>query len=247
MTKKVQRYCKCGNPVFNRKRKCDECKERDALPKEKKCKSCDTMITGRSAKCQECKDKEAEAKRNKICSICGESFRLEDHQNASVKVCPRCKDAKYRMAFETIMLYFSIGNPLYYLNTKDQIRGFASMQRNIIQAVSMFPEFKLSHIKFVSVPKSSQTFDHINTMTFFIENYIRACRLDPRKKSYEYFRKYLLKYAVQFRVTPQQNMDLVKFQTTGITPEQYISVVGPIEGKSEVESIDSIREHFICG
>ena len=247
MSKKVQRYCQCGNPVYNRKRKCDECKERDALPKEKKCISCDNMITGRSNKCQECKDKEAEAKRNKICNVCEEPFRLEDHQNASVKVCPRCKDAKYRVAFNTIMTFFDDDFPLTYLNLNKQVRNFASIQRNVIQAVTMFPEFRISNVKFASVPTSSQTFDHVNAMTYFIEYYINDCVYQEWKRDFKYFREFLLKYAVQFRVTPAQNMALVPFQAKGIKSHEYVSVVGPIKGMTEEETIKVIKPYFIHG
>lgn len=246
MTKKAQRYCKCGNPVYNRKRKCDECKERDALPKEKKCRTCDNMITGRAQQCQECKDREAEAKRNKVCSVCDTDFRLKDHQSASVKVCPICKDAKYKVAFNTIMTFFDEDLPLQYLGINRMIRIFASMQRNIIQSING-PEFRPLEIKFASVPSSSQTFDHINGMTHLIEEYLTDCIYNKELRDFAYFRKYLLKYGCQFRVTPSQNLSLAKFQSKGVTSAQYVSVVGPIIGKSIDETIKIIKPYFIHG
>ena len=246
MTKKSQRYCKCGNPVYNRKRKCDECKERDALPKEKKCRTCDTMITGRSTQCQECKDREAEAKRNKVCTVCEAPFRLEDHQSASTRVCSRCKEAKYKVAFNTIMTFFDQDLPLKYLGPNNMVRIFASMQRNIIQSVSG-PEFRLLDIKFASVPPGSQCFDHINGMTRLIEEYVTDCIYNPEIRNFSYFRRYLLGCGCQFRVTPAQNMALAPFQSKGITSAQYVSVVGPIIGKTIDETIKIIKPYFIHG
>lgn len=211
------RLCQCGNPVKSPQRTC-----------------------------QECKDAEAEAKRWKICSVCGEEFRLQDHQSGAVKVCPRCKDAHWKMAHDTILLFFHPENPFDYLN-EAKVRKFASIQRNIIQAVTDYPEFKLRHIRFASVPRSSLTFDHINAMTYLIENYIYMVRDDFRMAEFEEFKRYLLKYAVQFRVTPEQNMTLAKYQANGITPEKYIEVVGPLVGKTEKESIEIIRPYFING
>ena len=212
------RLCECGNPVKSPQRTC-----------------------------QECRDREAEARRWKVCNVCGDAFRLEDHQSGSVKVCPRCKDAHWKMAHETVLLYFSPENPFDYLPEEERIRKFASVQRNIIQAVTDYPEFKLRHIHFESVPRSSLTFDHINAMTYLIENYIRQVREDYKMAEYEAFKEYLLKYSVQFRVTPEQNMTLAKYQATGITPEKYIEVVGPIKGMSIKKSIEKIRPHFING
>jgi len=197
--------------------------------------------------CQFCFDERAEAKRNKICNVCEEPFRLEDHQNASVKVCPRCKDARYKVAFDTIMTFFTDNPPLGYLSLNKQIRNFSSIQRNVIQAVTMFPEFRISSLRFASVPSNSQTFDHVNAMTYFIEYYINDCVNNEWKRDFGYFREFLLKYAVQFRVTPAQNMLLAKYQANGITPEKYIKVVGPLKGKTKKESIEIIRPHFING
>jgi len=197
--------------------------------------------------CQSCLDARAESKRWKVCNVCGEEFRLEDHQSASVKVCPKCKNAHWQMAYDTIMLYFEPKNSFNYLSENEKIRKFASIQRNIIQSVTDYPEFKLRHIEFESVPSSSLTFDHINAMTYLIENYIREVKANFGLSGYENFRDYLLKYAVQFRVTPAQNMALAKYQGSGITPEKYIDVVGPIKGKTIKESIEIIRPHFING
>jgi hypothetical protein len=151
------------------------------------------------------------------------------------------------VAFKTIMNFFEEDNPLSYLNLTEGIRNFSSIQRNLIQAITDYPEFKIYKIKFLSVPPNSQTWDHVNAMTYFIENYLRDCILDPGKKNFPYFREYLLRYAVQFRVTPAQNMLLAPFQSIGITSAQYISVVGPIEDKSVQESIEIIKPYFING
>jgi hypothetical protein len=242
MKQKKIRYCLCGKELAGRTKKCSECKEKESLHK---CLSCDNMIKGRDRKCPACIAIEKEAKRYKTCSICGQSFRLEDHQGGGNRVCPRCKDAKYRTAYKTIIGFFDEDNPLSYLGLSEGIRNFSSIQRNVIQAVTDFAEFKLRHIKFSSVPGNSQTFDHVNAMTYLIEKFIRDCIHDPSKKNFQYFRDYLLKYAVQFRVTPSQNMLLAKHQAIGVTPSQYISVVGPIEGKSVEESIEIIRPYFI--
>jgi len=242
---KPRKFCiSCGKEVTGRIKKCEECKIRE---KEHKCLLCDTMIIGREKKCPVCLAKEKEARRWKTCSICGTQFRLHDHQGGGNKVCQRCKDAKYMVAFKTIMLFFDEENPLNYLSLTEGIRNFSSIQRNLIQAITDYSEFKLSKIKFSGVPHNSQTWDHINAMTYFIENYLRDCILDPSKKNFPYFREYLLRYAVQFRVTPAQNMALAPFQAKGITPEQYINVVGPIEGKTIDESIEIIRTYFING
>jgi hypothetical protein len=209
---------------------------------------CGKIMVNRTSrqKCDECIEREWRLSRLRTCS-CGTTFMLMDHQNGGERICPRCKNAKYEVAFNTIMTFFNENNPLAYLNLPERIRTFSSIQRNVIQAVTDFAEFKLRHIKFQSVPYSSQTFDHVNAMTYLIENYIRECLSDSLKKNFEYFREYLLKYAVQFRVTPSQNMALARFQVTGITPSQYISIVGPIEGMTIKETEEAIREHFIHG
>jgi hypothetical protein len=238
--KKIRTCVSCGKEVSGRIKKCQECKDKE---KQHKCMSCDTMITGRDRKCPACIAKEKEERRWKTCS-CGITFRLEDHQGGGVRVCPRCKDQDYLMAYNTIMDFFD--KPTFlYLPLEKRIRKFSSKQRNVIQAVTDYPEFKLTQIKFKSVPHNSPTWDHINAMTYFIEKYISDCIEDPSLRNFDYFRTYLLRYACQFRVTQKQNMKLAKHQAAGITPDQYINVVGPIEEKTIDESVDIIKQYFI--
>lgn len=245
MKVKKERYCiSCGKVVSGRTKKCNECKEAE---KKHACLSCGKMILGRNRKCPECTAKEKEERRWKTCSICDSVFRLEDHQGGGNKICPRCKDAKYELAFNTIMLFFQSNNPLNYLPMPIRIREFASSERNIIQDTTGYSEFKITGVKFASVPSGSQTWDHVNSMTYFIENYINDCILYPSKMTFKYFKSYLLQYAVQFRVTQAHNMSLIVFQKTGITSAQYISVVGPIIGKTIDESIEIIKPYFING
>lgn len=204
---------------------------------------CGNIISARNKKCHECKEKEKERKRWKLCK-CGFIFKLEVFQGGGNRVCPQCKNEDYLEAHDTIMLFFD--KPRYsFLPIEKRIRKFANKQRNIIQASTDYAEFKLYNINFSSVSRNSKTWDHINAMTYIIENYISECISEPIKKDFSYFRGYLLKYAVQFRVTKKQNMELIKYQRTGITPKQYISVVGNMEGKTEVESIKEIEHHFI--
>jgi len=245
MKVKKEKYCiSCGKAVSGRTKKCKECKETEKLHA---CLSCGKMIRGRNRKCQDCLDKEREEGRWKTCSICGDVFRLKDHQGGGNKICHRCKDAKYKIAYNTIMTFFADDNPLDYLPMPVRIREFASSQRNIIQDTTGYSEFKITDVKFESVPPGSQTWDHVNSMTYFIERYITDCLADPAKKNFTYFREYFLKYAVQFRVTPQQNIALIPFQKIGIRSYQYISVVGKIIGKTIDESIEIVKPHFING
>ena len=198
-------------------------------------------------KCDECKEREWRESRIRTCSTCESSFMLMDHQHGGESVCLKCKYDKYKSALYTIMGYFNPYNPFEHLGVKKSLRVFSSMYRNIIQDITGYPEFKIRHIRFASVPESSETWDHVNAMTYFIQYYLKICLEDPTKMDFEYFVKYLHKYAVQFKVTPAQNRELEKYQRTGITPEQYISVVGPIIGMTIKESIEAIREYFIHG
>lgn len=240
--KKIHYCVSCGAEVPGRTKKCNTCKEKEKLHQ---CSSCENMISGRERKCQDCKDREKEAKRWKTCS-CGITFRLDDHQSGGEKVCPRCKDEKFRTAHDDIMNFFD--KPRWaFLPLNERIHKTSSIRRNIIQAING-PEFKLFHIHFSKIPHNSTTWDHVNSMTYFIEKYISDCISDPSKKEFDYFKEYLLKYAIQFRVTPELNRKLSKYQTTGITPEQYISVVGLIEGTETIEeSIEIIKPYFING
>jgi len=250
MSNKKQRTCiSCKNIVSGRTRKCQECKDKEKKAKERKCISCEKIIIGRTRRCQECKDRIEDEKKNKICKRlgCGIKFRLEEGQKGQIRICPRCKEADFKMAFKTINLFFDDDNPYNYLSSEYRPRIFSSKQRNIIQAVTDYPEFKIKNIIFENVDIESKTWDHINTMTFFIENYLLECIKDPFKKTFVYFKEYLLKYAVQFKVNPKHNMNLISYQVKGITPEEYICVVGPIVDHTEKESVEIIRPHFING
>jgi hypothetical protein len=239
------RYCvSCGKEVSGRIKKCQECKD---LEKLHKCMSCDEMIEGKQRKCPKCIAKEREARRWKTCS-CGITFRLEDHQGGGEKICKKCKDGDYKFVFRRITDFLNCPDEYWNdLSFEKKVRKFASKSRNDIQAITDYPEFKLNHIRFASVPKNSPTWDHINAMTYFIERYIWDCIEDPSKQNFDYFREYLLHYACQFRVTQKHNMDLAKIQRAGVTPDKYINVVGPIEGKTIEESIEIIKPYFIHG
>lgn len=210
---------------------------------------CGKLMVNRTSKqkCDECKEKKKRESRLRECSTCGSKFMLMDHQHGGESVCLRCKYDKYKFALVFFLQYFNLNNSFNHLGRNKSLRVFSSMCRNIVQDITGYPEFKIRDIRFASVPKDSETWDHVNAMTYFIQYYLQLCLSDPSKKDFEYFVKYLHKYAVQFKVTPEQNRRLERFQKTGITPEQYISVVGPIIGKTVKESVEIIREHFIHG
>ena len=59
------------------------------------------------------------------------------------------------------------------------------------------------------------------------------------------------KYAKQFKVLKSHNQELRKYQKYGITPAQYISVVGRVIENGQIlsieDSIEKIRPYFIHG
>lgn len=239
---------KCGKEIIGRTKKCQECKNKGKKSKEKKCISCENIVTGKTKKCQECKDKEYLESRTKVCPRCEKKFILEDHQHGRESICQECKENDYKFIFFRIKDF--VDNTYKFfpnISLEKKVHVFALKSRNDVQAVTDYREFKKYDIKFTSVKSSDRTFDHVNAMTFIIENYILEVLKDDRKLLFLYFKEYLLKYGVQFRVTQKHNIELIKYQIKGITPEEYISVVGLIKGYTEKESIEKIREYFING
>ena len=209
------------------------------------CTECSGPVIAPKRICQSCRDAEEEAKRWKVCTTCGESFRLEDHQSAITKICSACKEEEFYWCYERTMLYF---NKEFFNRIKDpekKVTRFALKARNDIQSTTEYSEFKKLY-KFENVDwKEDKTFDHINSMSYILSNFLKRCIENPKLRNYNYFRNYLLKYGVQFRTSQRQNYDLIEFQREGITPEQYLSVVGNIKGKTKEESINIIKKHFI--
>jgi len=212
----------------------------------RECPKCSEPFLGKSHICQSCKDAEAEAKRWKVCD-CGNNFRLEDGQGGGTRVCPACKEDDYDFFFKRAVLYF---NGKFFPRAKsedERMYKYASKSRNDIQSTTGYANFKMMY-HFENVDwKVDNTWEHINSMTFLIYNFLKRCLEDPSRKNYNYARNYLLKYGVQFRTSAAQNYALVPFQTSdnGVTPEQYISIVGNIKGKTKEETIDIIKKHFI--
>ena len=209
----------------------------------KVCKDCGEPYLGSKQICFNCEAKRAEELRWVDCA-CGEKFRLEDHQNRQTRVCPKCKEEDYRLFFNQVINFFNT-NPFPRLSPEDEMYKFSSKERNIVQSTTGYSNFKM-HYEFENVNwEVDNTWEHINSMTFLIFNFLKKCHKNPKLRNYEYARNYLLKYGVQFRTSAKHNQDLVKFQTNGVTPEEYISVVGNIKGKTKEETIDIIKKHFI--
>lgn len=211
----------------------------------KVCKDCGEPYLGSRQICSSCEAKRAEELRWVDCS-CGERFRLEDHQNRQTRVCPICKEEDYRLFFDQILNYFNT-NPYPRLPEDERMYKFASKERNIVQSVTGYSNFKMMY-EFENVDWDvDNTWEHINSMTFLIYNFLRKCKEDPRLRNYEYARNYLLKYGVQFRTSAKQNQELIQYQSKpeGVSPIEYISVVGNIKGKTREETIDIIKKHFI--
>lgn len=223
--------------------------------------SCGNVLISPHKKCPECIEKERIENRTKTCS-CGNVFILDDNQNGNVTVCPRCKEADYKLAYITAELYFDKRDPYYYIrDIEERIRKFSSKERNIIQSVTGYPEFKIP-IKFESTPDKKPCWDHNNSMTNFLVDYLKI-RVDQRKnkikeflrsdkKKFEFFKNFLLKYGRQFPTTPEANQELIKYQIHGVTPSQYVGVVGKVVefygspvNKSVEESIEIIKPYFI--
>lgn len=212
--------------------------------KFRECKYCQSPFLGSKHTCPACEARFAEALRWVDCS-CGEKFRLEDHQNRQTRVCPKCKEEDYRFYCNRILNYFDEN---YYPRAKteeERMYKFASKSRNDVQSVTGYSNFKMMYF-FENVDwKIHNTWEHINSMTFLTYNLLKELGKDKSKRNYEYISDYLLHYGVQFRTSAEQNQALIEFQTDGVTPEEYISVVGNIKGKTKDETIAIIKKHFI--
>ena len=210
----------------------------------KVCKDCEEPFIGSKQICSNCEVRRAEELRWKDCE-CGNRFRLDDGQSRGTRVCPACKDDDYDFFYNRAVHYFE---HKYYPRAKsedERIYKYASKSRNDIQSTTGYSNFKMMY-HFENVDwRVDNTWEHINSMTFLIYNFLKRCSEDPARKNYSYARNYLLKYGVQFRTSAIQNQALVPFQANGITPQEYISVVGNIKGKTKDETIDIIKKHFI--
>jgi len=212
----------------------------------KVCKDCGEPYLGSKQICSTCETRRAEELRWKDCE-CGNRFRLEDGQSRGTRVCPACKEDDYDFFYNRAIQYF---NHRFYPRAKteeERMYKYASKSRNDIQSTTGYANFKMMY-EFENVDwRVDNTWEHINSMTFLIYNFLKRCTEDPVRKNYNYAKNYLLKYGVQFRTSAAQNYALVPFQTSenGVTPEQYISIVGNIKGKTKEETIDIIKKHFI--
>jgi hypothetical protein len=243
-TKKINFCIVCNTIVIGRVKKCDECKRK---AKEHPCKICGKPITGKARKCQVCKDREAEQKRIKTCE-CGTVFILTPDQKGLVRTCPLCREGDYKFAHRRVSDFIDNPDEYYpHIPIEGRIRKFASKSRNDVQSTSDYSSFKMSGFKFQSNNQGKPTMDHVNAMTYIIEYYIKQCFAGNFINTLENFKKYYDRYAVQFPVSREHNEKLRVYQAKGVTPEQYISVVGPLVGKTAEESIEIIRPHFIHG
>lgn len=211
----------------------------------KVCKDCGDPHLRPQQICFSCKAKRDEEARWITCS-CGEKFRLEDEQNRQTKKCPKCKEDRYFSFYTSVMTYFHWDHFTRF-SLEDRIHEFAMVRRNEVQSATPFSNFKLPY-EFVNVNwKIDKTWEHINSMTILIESLVKILIDDESKRTFEFVREYLLKYGVQFRTSASQNLALIPYQSKpgGITPEEYISIVGNIKGKTKEETIDIIKKHFI--
>ena len=209
------------------------------------CKDCGSPFLGRVHKCQSCIDAEIETKRHKECTICGEVFRLKDGQSGVTRICPDCKEEDIYWCYKRTILYFDEEFFKRISSDTKRMERFALKARNDIQSITEYSEFKKDYV-FENVDwKIDTTYDHINSMSYILSNFIKKCNENPKLKNYEYFRNYLLKYGCQFRTSQKQNYDLIQYQKTGVTPEEYISVVGNSKNKTKEETIAIIKKHFI--
>jgi hypothetical protein len=212
----------------------------------KACKRCNEPFLGSKQICSKCEEEIAEELRWVECS-CGEKFRLEDNQNRQTRVCPACKEEDYEFYCNRILNFFE--KP-YYSRSKDKeerMYKFASKARNDVQSVTGYSNFKM-HYHFENVDwKVDNTWEHINSMTFLTYNLLKTLYNDSSKRTKEYITDYLLHFGVQFRTSANQNQSLIQYQSKpeGITPREYISIVGSIKGKSVEETVSIIKKHFI--
>ena len=210
------------------------------------CKTCSEPLIAPKHICPTCRDAELEAKRWKICE-CGNNFRLEDDQGGGTRVCPACKEDDYDFFYTRAISYFE---HKYFPRAKsedERMYKYSSKARNDIQATTGYSNFKMPY-QFENVDWSvDKTWEHINSMTNSYYTFLKRCKEDPSRKNFHYARNFLLKYGVQFRTSAAQNQALIPFQNKpgGITPSEYIAIVGNLKGKTKEETIDIIKDHFI--
>ena len=241
------KYCSvCSTSIVPKKgQKCNQCKSKIAedlrISKMKFC-SCGVEVFNGSKKCNSCKDIE---KRTITCS-CG-TVHVRKIGYTSSK-CQQCRAENLANVFCSVKGFFDpiMGN-VYgsHKSMSKRIRSFAGDNRNAIKEVTRFPEFIMPY-RFKNVPKDAKCADHINGMLFTMENYLHMVIDDPSKLNMKDFKRYIKRYGVKFMITQAQNLGpLKKFQKTGVSPSQYISIVGEIRDKTFTESVDIIKYHFI--
>ena len=126
------------------------------------------------------------------------------------------------------------------------MKKFATKARNDIQSTTDYAFYKMVDYKFENVNwEIDKTWEHINSMSFLIYTFLKRSIEDPKRRNFSYCKNFLTKYGVQFRTSAQQNQDLIKYQKNGVTPEEYISIVGNIVGKTKEKTITIIKKHFI--
>lgn len=255
MSKVKQRYCQCGNPVYNRKRKCDECKERDAQPKGHKCRDCDNIIFGKARVCPVCKERKRIEKRTRKCPKLGHEFVLEENQHGGESLSREFKEGLIT-GFLFRRLRDFIENPMEYfpgMSLEAAIDEYALRARNDVQSTSSFPEYKVD-IEFENVSRhwdKKKTYDHNNSMKYTLKHYIKMCLKDKSYLTPEYLLEYYRKYANQFPVLQKHNQDLIDMQQGGSTSDKYLDIVGNviIDGvvQSREDSKKIISPYFIHG
>jgi len=211
---------------------------------------CGTIMVLKTAsqKCDSCRERERMLSRTRDCPSCESTFMLHDHQHGTESVCPSCRESDWKFLYNRIY-HFINHSEEYFPNLvwDRKVHRFALKSRNDVQSVTDYRNFKMYHLKFKNSTQRIPTMDHINAMTHIIETYIRGCISERYQLDFENFKEYLFKYGVQFPVTQQHNLELREFQARGITPEEYISVVGALENHTIKETIEVVRPHFIHG
>jgi hypothetical protein len=259
MKQKVKKYCKVCNKVevTGNIKTCDSCK---AKAKLRYCKVCgEVEVNKKGQLCNSCKKAKAEAddlkKRTKVCE-CKQVFIIPKGESTRTRTCPRCLREPHQIALNAILDYFNEnGTRKVYIWADESyaILKFSSQIRNNILYTGARSSFKLPY-EFENVKNEETTWDHINGMTFTTRNYLlKLIKNYDKYKNLDEFIKYIDKYAVQFKISKNQNRSavLINFQKAGINPKQYISIMGRIKNTNTGkyftidQSIDIIRKHFI--
>jgi len=259
MNQKVKKYCKVCNEVEvkGNVKTCDSCK---AKAKIRYCKVCgEVEVNKKGQLCKVCKKAKAKAddlkSRTKICE-CKQVFIIPKGESTKLKTCPKCKRESYKNALIGILGFFNINGTRQVYTWADEtfaVIKYASHIRNNILFTGARKEFQLPY-EFEFVPNDGLTWDHINGMTFTTRNYLlKLIKNYDKYKNLDEFIKYIDKYAVQFKISKNQNRSavLINFQKAGINPKQYISIMGRIKNTNTGkyftidQSIDIIRKHFI--